>query len=263
MEKKLRDCPPPENFGIENFLGNFIYKKQYFCYNIDMIHHRKKAFTLAETLITLGIIGIVAALTLPTIITKYQKKETAKRLQQAYNLLQQTANLAQVEYGDMETWDCFEKGSMSAEQFANKYIIPFFKDTNINRYGSWIIAGYKRPPKQMNGADTSAAQYYFQTSQGYIYSTFAYDSSDRRIFLVYIDINGTKGKNISGRDIFVATYGYSSKKDYFYKLHMYNFSQSDRDTILRESCNKTGGNGAYCGALIEMDGWEIKDSYPW
>ncbi len=229
-----------------------------------MKHHYKKSnlgFTLAEVLITLGIIGIVAALTIPSIITKYQKKETAKKLQQAYNLLQQTASLAQAEYGDMDTWDCFIKGNMSAEQFANKYIIPFFQNSNIKKYGSWVVAGYKEPPKLMDGTDTSAYQYYFQISQGYIYSTFAYDTNDRRIFLIYMDINGTNGKNRLGRDIFVATYGYSSKKEYQYKLHMYNYSQSDRDTIIKNNCNKTAGG--YCGALIEMDGWEIKDDYPW
>ena len=37
-------------------------------------------FTLAEVLITLGIIGVVAALTLPSVIQKYQKKVTVERL---------------------------------------------------------------------------------------------------------------------------------------------------------------------------------------
>lgn len=35
-----------------------------------------KAFTLAEVLITLGIIGVVAALTIPGLITNFQKRET-------------------------------------------------------------------------------------------------------------------------------------------------------------------------------------------
>lgn len=40
----------------------------------------KRAFTLAEVLITLGIIGVVAALTLPSVITNYQKKQTVEQL---------------------------------------------------------------------------------------------------------------------------------------------------------------------------------------
>ena len=35
----------------------------------------KKGFTLAEVLITLAIIGVVAALTVPTVVHKYQQKE--------------------------------------------------------------------------------------------------------------------------------------------------------------------------------------------
>lgn len=41
---------------------------------------QKKAFTLAEVLITLGIIGVVAAMTLPTLVGEYQKKQTATQL---------------------------------------------------------------------------------------------------------------------------------------------------------------------------------------
>ena len=41
-----------------------------------MIHHEnnKKGFTLAEVLITLGIIGVVAALTIPGLIANHRKK---------------------------------------------------------------------------------------------------------------------------------------------------------------------------------------------
>ena len=224
---------------------------------------KKIGFTLAEVLITIGILGVVIAMTLPGVIKGYQKKVTAKSLQQAYTFLQQTTIYAQAKYGEMDTWDGFTKGLMSEEQFANTYIIPFFKNTNIKKYTSWKVAGYNKPPKLMNGHETSQVKYYFQIPQGYIYGITRYDTGNRRIFLVYIDINGTKGKNICGNDIFVATYGYSAKKENFYKLHMYNFSQSDRNTILSSDCNKTGGQGSYCGALIEMDGWEIKDDYPW
>ncbi len=43
----------------------------------------RKGFTLAEVLITLGIIGIVAALTLPSLIQKYQEKVTLERLKKS------------------------------------------------------------------------------------------------------------------------------------------------------------------------------------
>lgn len=40
----------------------------------------KKGFTLAEVLITLGIIGVVAAMTMPSLIQNYRKKEATTRI---------------------------------------------------------------------------------------------------------------------------------------------------------------------------------------
>lgn len=57
------------------------------------------AFTLAEVLVTLGIIGIVAAMTLPALVAKYKDKELASRTKKAYSAIQQAAQLAQASYG--------------------------------------------------------------------------------------------------------------------------------------------------------------------
>lgn len=65
----------------------------------------KKAFTLAEVLITLGIIGVVAALTLPTLIEEHQKKVTVTRLKAFNSIMSQAFQAAKLEYGDWENWD--------------------------------------------------------------------------------------------------------------------------------------------------------------
>ncbi len=46
-------------------------------------------FTLAEVLITLGIIGVVAALTMPSVINNYKEKETIAKLKKTYSVLSQ------------------------------------------------------------------------------------------------------------------------------------------------------------------------------
>lgn len=46
---------------------------------------KKQAFTLAEVLMTLGIIGVVAAMTLPTLITDFQKRSTATMVKTLYS----------------------------------------------------------------------------------------------------------------------------------------------------------------------------------
>ena len=46
---------------------------------------KKLAFTLAEVLMTLGIIGVVAAMTLPTLITDFQKRSTVTMVKTLYS----------------------------------------------------------------------------------------------------------------------------------------------------------------------------------
>ena len=65
----------------------------------------KRAFTLAEVLITLGIIGIVVALTMPALIWNYRKKQTVTQLKKVYSALQQSILMSQNEYGDIADWD--------------------------------------------------------------------------------------------------------------------------------------------------------------
>ena len=62
------------------------------------------AFTLAEVLITLGIIGVVAAMTLPTLIAKYQEQVTINHLLKTYSMLSQAVQRMQTDYGTIDTW---------------------------------------------------------------------------------------------------------------------------------------------------------------
>ena len=74
-----------------------------------MLYHRRFGFTLAEVLITLGIVGVVAALTLPVLIGNYKKAQTISKLKVAYTLINDAFKLAVVDYGDMKTWDYVEE----------------------------------------------------------------------------------------------------------------------------------------------------------
>jgi prepilin-type N-terminal cleavage/methylation domain-containing protein len=66
---------------------------------------RAKAFTLAEVLITLAVIGIVAALTMPALIANYQKKVTAIRVKHFYSMFSQAIRLSEAENGEYKNWD--------------------------------------------------------------------------------------------------------------------------------------------------------------
>ena len=60
---------------------------------------KKIGFTLAEVLITLGIIGVVAAVTIPTLISNYQKQALFSQFKKTYANLNQAWKLASLDFG--------------------------------------------------------------------------------------------------------------------------------------------------------------------
>lgn len=81
----------------------------------------KKAFTLAEVLITLGIIGVVAAMTIPTLIAKYQERQIVSQLTKAYAVLSNAYTMVKAEYGDLSSWGL--KATNTGETDENGHII--------------------------------------------------------------------------------------------------------------------------------------------
>lgn len=80
----------------------------------------KKAFTLAEVLITLGIIGIVAAMTLPAVIAKYQKVQLKSQLNKSYSVMQNALQKMQADTGVTPNAQNF-----SRQKFKEEYIKNF------------------------------------------------------------------------------------------------------------------------------------------
>lgn len=65
---------------------------------------KKFGFTLAETLITLGIIGVVAAMTIPTLISKYKEQVLINKLVETFSIISQAYKHAIEEKGDPSAW---------------------------------------------------------------------------------------------------------------------------------------------------------------
>lgn len=239
-----------------------------FKYQFNSAHN--KSFTLAEMLITLSIIGIIAALTIPSFVSNHKKLYTTKRLEQIYSKLQNATELAITNTGlEPEDWLTEDKKALSdtdRKQFIYEtYIKPYLKTVNYNRTtGSFY--------------DESGAKY-----------TFDYGSNSQRFWIpantnrgsianLKVDIDGDKGKNQSGYDIFYFTY-----KPKYIKY----FSYTDGPVIILQGCGvskpagdnlETYKNYAYsnlgtcpgchqnnkgcCGDIIMREGWQIKERYP-
>ncbi len=228
---------------------------------------------MAEVLITLGIIGIVAAMTLPMLIGKYQKHVTVTRLQKVYTVLNQVVMLSIKDNEAIEYWD-FD--SLTAQEFMDRYFVPYFNN---------ISAG--EPVKYVPGGDIYSYSKVYGFLDGMtIYGWLWHNPLVNGFLQINVDINGDKKPNLYGRDKFVF-YIFSQKAD-IYNSGSGNVAKNvpraglypdgygyDREILKTNSwrgCNRRGdedasGNqaqaGAFCTALIMLDGWKIADDYKW
>ena len=239
-----------------------ICKSKLFTTGYATFDKKNRAFTLAEILITIGIIGVVAAITIPNLITNHQKKVTATRLKQTYAQIEQAVKLSIAENGEIGTWDLQRPPQESFDQYIRPYIsiIGQTKDTIMNQQ--------KIPYKTLNGIMAHLAD---QQYKGDFYTILNgidlflrkdfYNDENRNSIAISIDLNGrTKRPNRLGKDWFII-YVHQTYGVYLYGAYINGKKITDRNVLLGE-CNKNN-YGKYCGGLIQLDGWEIKKDYPW
>ena len=93
-------------------------------------------FTLAEVLITLGVIGIVVALTIPVLYNKYQQKVTEVRFERIYSDLTKAFNSGAIENG--------EEYFMQSSKISND---NYYK--SYNDYIEYVYQNYLKPHIRM------------------------------------------------------------------------------------------------------------------
>ncbi len=242
-----------------------------------------KGFTLAETLIALVVIGVVAALTVPNMIVKHQKEETVTRLKKAYSTIAQTTNKAIADNGPIETWE-LENGK--TKEFFDKYMAPYLNVAKICGYESTGECLFKAKPlsmrnKNVNGSFTSIIyKVILQDGTAVLMNarTFDQDAGNgvtipQKYLMIYFDINGLNKPNVYGLDIFSYVYWIQNdgsivpgKANLSGTLLPYGGTPasdgSTREDYITKGCNKNG-TGYQCSSLIMADDWQIKDDYPW
>src|SRR5574344_1389620 len=197
----------------------------------------KKGFTLAEVLITLGIIGVVAAMTLPTLINNTNKKEMVTKLQKEYSVLSQALLLAENENGLAGTWG-FRDGSTAQVLQIYDYLSPHL---NIIKYCGVDYKGDSTQNKGVGcfdsnwlGLNGSIPTNWTRTAYGLGGNVVNFVLADGTVIsidghnqpgdkdllgindehvanefaVITVDLNGKKKPNSLGRDIFLFILGY-------------------------------------------------------
>ncbi|MDD3435563.1 MAG: hypothetical protein PHC64_00265 [Candidatus Gastranaerophilales bacterium] len=229
------------------------------------------AFTLAEILITLGIIGIVAQMTIPALIQDSQKKATAVSLKKAYSEMSQAVKLSEIDNGPAKewSWGTYNTTYTQTDSF-NQYWKPYFKVIKFCPH--WRDCGYTEncgsgcflyktllPAGGQCGlsVQSNESRNLFALSNGSIVFLVSYSlgAGPQTQEFIFVDLNGAKKPNTIGKDVFVFQISDIEGKGVIpYKVNETNLCQKD----------STADDASYfCTARIMQDGWEITDDYPW
>lgn len=219
----------------------------------------KRGFTLAEVLITLGIIGVVAAITIPNLMTHFQQEQTVTKLKKAYSVINQAYKSSFDEVGEPE--NAFTIGS---DEYFKTYWAPYIKVLSYCKTPEGC--GYKSngPFKFVNGKQDGTAlimpnartTFYTMDGTVYIIATGGNNAGTMvPVHWIVVDINGGKGPNRWGRDVFWLKRVPDGGGVQF---ECYN----DSNINVENGCLKSH-QARCCAEKIRRAGWKIEKNYPW
>ena len=173
----------------------------------------KAGFTLPEVLITLGIIGVVAAMTLPALINKTAGAQYKSGLQKSYSILTQALQRLNADQGFIATRDSYENKSFAS--YYKKYF-NVLKDCNfanciggsLDENNTYIIDTYATYSKTRKVSSKFFDDGQFILTDGMVLliedntATGEGNSGVGSMFIT-VDVNGYKKKpNAWGHDLF-------------------------------------------------------------
>ena len=213
-----------------------------------------KAFTLSEVLVTLMIIGVIAAITIPTLNQNIRDNQLVAGVLKADSVLSQAIDRMKIDFGPIgfgskwnnadEVWNGFvaqvNAAKICPKNNNDECFIPASKAKVLNKSAS----GHSNKPYALITADGMAYTY---SHGAWVGSTYGISTEDEKNTLgrFIVDVNGPKGPNIFGRDIF-----------WFILVKGKGIIPAGTDNT--NNC-KLSGTGETCAALILK---EKKMNYP-
>jgi len=218
----------------------------------------KYGFTLAEVLITLVVIGVVAAMTIPTLVARYEEQVTVARVQKAYSTVAQAWAKFQSDNGCTGTVEgCLQDNeelynqNPFHERFLKyfNYVQKIPTNTSLSNI-NWL------PDKAyyLNGSEitdsinwmgiykrtSSGANTYFTLSDGMIFKIQMPDGQ-RKSGFIFFDTNGGKGPNRIGKDQFPIGIGAYNNPEYEGKVHPF-YNEDDSPSYDKGLCSIRNNN---------------------
>lgn len=197
------------------------------------------AFTLAEVLITLAIIGVVAALTIPTLMNKIQDAQFKTAYQKAFSIFSQ-AIMRGCSDGNITTYSDVTGKLANFNAFKSYFKVT--KECNTTNSDCWSTNG-----DIYAGAFPSSDALAFIDSSGMVWS-LADNTMGTGRYLV--DTNGSKAPNKFGQDRFPFAYDASTGKASVYPCDYYTTTDVCSGTPATNACPSVASHPCYYQSWI-------------
>ena len=219
---------------------------------------KRFAFTLAEVLITLGIIGVIAAMTLPALISNVQKLIVQTQLRVFNTTINNAFRLSQVDHGtNFQDW-IEPNHSYSYEEmrvWLDEYLFPYIKHFNVNDCRFENVVGDPNNPYVQTGIC-------FHMANGALVRIHIHEGGGDLSYFV----NGKVDPSPRNKFGFQFAHRNTSReKSEFIEpyVHIWNGDEAALKTDSLWGCYKGCTNCSYCTKIIQLNNWEIPDDYPW
>lgn len=167
------------------------------------------AFTLAEVLITLAVVGVIAAVMIPTLNQRSQERKTIAAVKKAYSTLSQAYTSAIQDNQTIDTWGITGASQGVDGKLVFDTLAPYLKVTkNCGQSPGCFPTGviYKRleggvDSDRNTALDSDVRFTHAQLIDGSIIALNAYNSNPEYA-VATVDINGYNGPNKYGVDAF-------------------------------------------------------------
>ena len=153
-------------------------------------------FTLAEVLIVIGIIGVVAALTLPNLNHATGDKERVTKVKKIYSTLNDAYDRAQVVYGDVAGWYNYAISQAGEDVDSDTLVNNLF----INRISEFMKASKGEYSDSLTIILPDKIEFVIWPSSP---NESIYYNNQIYVGDILVDLDGfNKGKNLRGHDQF-------------------------------------------------------------
>ncbi len=189
--------------------------------------NNKNAFSVAECLLTLVVIGVISALVMPVLHTKYNNIKTVYVLKKQYTIYNNIYNTIVQTKGPLKYWGLKSVKDLDEIKKVTDYFLPYLKyeEKCISVTGCWAFKPINALNEKIAAPWTSTANkgggigdnfVVYKMKDGTIVNLDVYDNLDiinrfgvkntsKYNLVIFVDINGNVDPNVIGRDIFAFT----------------------------------------------------------